>query len=435
MLYTNPNIKKHILIPFIAQLILVLYLAIGQLYATNQFNEAATSLKISISGCVVVGYCIDIESSIAATSTIVLDLDNSGSYEPSGLDITINNVQLKIGKNCIPWDGYTGKGVAINKAINANVMCTTNSETIIQALQIYPICAPTAKDSKDSTSQNVPLVVSNTKLRRDVSFINTDPDIEKALVFTPFINFVTSKGGKINMDTLGRYTYIPPKNFIGFDEFTYTVCSSVYKELCGSAVVKIKVLSSGFETPTANKDYYTTKQNLEKSANVTDNDVGARICKASVANATTATGGKISMNTNGAFNYNPPTDFVGLDSFNYQLCNAIVPELCVSAWVFITVILQKEIIVPSGFTPNNDGVNDFFEIQNIEQYENEVKIFNRWGNIVYKANNYDNKEVKWEAKSGSDAVLKTDLPEGTYFYLIDLKDGKPPKTGYIMVIK
>ena len=351
-------------------------------------------------------------------------------YEKLGLDLLINNAALKIGTNCIAWDGYNGKRAKISKSTAANIMCVIGTDTIKQAVLIYPLCAPTANADKDSTSQNIPLVVKITRLLINDSYIGTNPIVFKALS-----NVASVKGGKVSMDTLGRYTYTPPKNFIGLDEFTYTICYADYDDLCGSAIVKIKVLSSGFEAPTANKDSYTTKQNLEKSANVTDNDVGARLCKATVGSAITASGGKISMNTNGAFNYSPLTDFIGLDSFNYQLCNAIVPELCTTCWVFITVILQKAIIIPSGFTPNNDGVNEFFEIQNIEQYENEVKIFNRWGNTVYQANNYDNKDIRWEAKASSGAVMKTDVPEGTYYYWIDLKDGNVPKTGFVMVIK
>ncbi len=59
------------------------------------------------------------------------------------------------------------------------------------------------------------------------------------------------------------------------------------------------------------------------------------------------------------------------------------------------------------FTPNGDGVNDVFEIKNIEKYpESELKIFNRWGEEVYKNIGYKN---DWDGLG---------TPDGTYFYLL-----------------
>ena len=62
------------------------------------------------------------------------------------------------------------------------------------------------------------------------------------------------------------------------------------------------------------------------------------------------------------------------------------------------------------FTPNGDGNNDFFYIKNITSFpENNVRIYNRWGNKVYDESGYNNASVKFEG---------TDLPDGTYFYII-----------------
>ncbi|MDD4575178.1 MAG: gliding motility-associated C-terminal domain-containing protein [Bacteroidales bacterium] len=64
-----------------------------------------------------------------------------------------------------------------------------------------------------------------------------------------------------------------------------------------------------------------------------------------------------------------------------------------------------EIIIPNIFTPNDDGTNDFFVIDGIEVLENCVlKIFNRWGRLVYKSDNYKN---DWDGKG---------MAEGVYYY-------------------
>lgn len=79
-------------------------------------------------------------------------------------------------------------------------------------------------------------------------------------------------------------------------------------------------------------------------------------------------------------------------------------------------------------TPNADGLNEYFVIENIEQYANNtVQIFNRWGKEVYTGDGYNNGSVKF---TGSD------LPEGTYYYIINLnQEGKGPLTGTVSIYK
>lgn len=89
------------------------------------------------------------------------------------------------------------------------------------------------------------------------------------------------------------------------------------------------------------------------------------------------------------------------------------------------------IVVVSGFSPNGDGIYDFFVIGNIEYYpNNNVQIFNRWGNKVFEAKNYLN---TWDgiATEGGGSKL---LPAGPYFYVIELNEpGIKPITGWIYI--
>ena len=77
------------------------------------------------------------------------------------------------------------------------------------------------------------------------------------------------------------------------------------------------------------------------------------------------------------------------------------------------------VVVPNVITPNNDGVNDVFTIENIETWTStrSVKIFNRWGRLVYETATYDN-STPWEGKDQSGKVLA----DGVYFYIIELYD-------------
>lgn len=80
-------------------------------------------------------------------------------------------------------------------------------------------------------------------------------------------------------------------------------------------------------------------------------------------------------------------------------------------------------------TPNGDGSNDYFYIKNIEAFpNNEITIYNRWGNIVYQTKGYDN---KWDGTHRG-----KELPVGNYYYIINLNDSdNTSNTGYITILR
>ena len=124
--------------------------------------------------------------------------------------------------------------------------------------------------------------------------------------------------------------------------------------------------------------------------------------------------------------YTPEGNFVGTDQFTYQICS----EGCTCATGVVTVnvggnIDREDCFVPSIFTPNGDGVNDFFVIPCllVDNANTSVSVYNRWGDEVFSAAPYNN---DWRGTFNGD-----DLPVGTYFYAVDFGDGRPVKTGYI----
>lgn len=78
-------------------------------------------------------------------------------------------------------------------------------------------------------------------------------------------------------------------------------------------------------------------------------------------------------------------------------------------------------------TPNGDGVNDAWYIENLygPWLDNKVAIFNRWGAEVWKGNNYDNTEVVWRGN----AADGTALPDGTYYFTLECEVNN--QSGYI----
>ena len=94
-----------------------------------------------------------------------------------------------------------------------------------------------------------------------------------------------------------------------------------------------------------------------------------------------------------------------------------------------------ELITSEGFSPNGDGIGDTWHVEGIFDYPNHhLVIYNRWGNKVYEAAPYKN---DWGGKSYFGNAFGGDkLPEGTYFYVIDLGvDGRKPLKGFIQLKK
>lgn len=98
---------------------------------------------------------------------------------------------------------------------------------------------------------------------------------------------------------------------------------------------------------------------------------------------------------------------------------------------------DQPIVIYDVITPNNDGVNDSWIIDNFsaERYpDNEVVIFNRWGDEVYRAAPYDNEWIGQLLETGRI------VPDGTYFYILKLNESTEPfvnqkqvHQGYIVI--
>lgn len=94
----------------------------------------------------------------------------------------------------------------------------------------------------------------------------------------------------------------------------------------------------------------------------------------------------------------------------------------------VNVIVAGFPKIPNTFTPNNDGVNDAWNIEYLETYVNaKVSIYNRYGNEVFSSFGYLN---PWDGKSNGKEV-----PVGVYYYVIDPRNGSNVFTGSVTVIR
>ncbi|MFB9294493.1 gliding motility-associated C-terminal domain-containing protein [Persicitalea jodogahamensis] len=94
----------------------------------------------------------------------------------------------------------------------------------------------------------------------------------------------------------------------------------------------------------------------------------------------------------------------------------------------IVIEVLPPVKIPNGFTPNGDGTNDTWEIENSAAYlDCEVEIFNRWGNRVFSSKGYDK---DWGGQFNNE-----DLPAATYYYVIKLHPDLPVKSGSVTIFR
>jgi len=100
-----------------------------------------------------------------------------------------------------------------------------------------------------------------------------------------------------------------------------------------------------------------------------------------------------------------------------------------------SVTFDIPLLVPTTITPNNDGKNDDFYIQNIQAYNNiSIEIYTRWGDLIFQYKGTGNAYL--DAKNRWNGTRKgKDLPMGAYVYIIILGDGSEHLTGTVTIIR
>lgn len=113
---------------------------------------------------------------------------------------------------------------------------------------------------------------------------------------------------------------------------------------------------------------------------------------------------------------------VGENKFVWMVSDGVCPAA--SDDIIITV---EDLFIPQAVTPNDDGKNDYFELHSLDEVTCDLKVFNRWGQIIYENSDYQN---EWYGQNQNGDQLEND----TYFYVI-LIDDYLEYNGYVVLKK
>ncbi|MEZ4885247.1 MAG: Ig-like domain-containing protein [Chitinophagales bacterium] len=345
--------------------------------------------------------------------------------------------------NCVVYDpdvDFTG-----NDSFTVDV-CDPNSTCIPVNINIAvtPVPdPPIAVNDTVSTLINTPIVI-------EVLENDSDPDGDVitgvVIIDGPFVNGATATVdfGLLNVN------YTPSTDFVGTDSFQYLITDPTGRT--DTAWVFITIDSTSTNPPiegevVAMDDATTTTESVDVVIPVLENDflpadslvtsIDIRIVQPALSG--TALEGDTSVL------YMPDLDFVGIDSFRYELCVTFINDSVACDTALVVVNVESNNCLPkfaNAFSPNNDGINDLFLIEGSEACFNEefpssLMIFNRWGDVVYQVDNYDN-TAAWD---GTWQESSKDVPDGTYFYvfsyqLFETETVVPRnKTGFVEVCR
>tara|TARA_Y100000589_G_scaffold153596_1_gene146311 strand:+ start:230 stop:2254 length:2025 start_codon:yes stop_codon:yes gene_type:complete len=129
-----------------------------------------------------------------------------------------------------------------------------------------------------------------------------------------------------------------------------------------------------------------------------------------------------------SMNFDIPTDV----PFDYNFIIDVSDD-CSNEFSQEININVLDCFVPNVFTPNNDGVNDYWFIDVGDDVKNvRVKVYNRWGQLIYTSTHYElcDEETGEYCWNGKDMSENEYCPNGIYYYTVELKDGRNHKGSF-----
>ncbi|WP_157632549.1 tandem-95 repeat protein, partial [Cochleicola gelatinilyticus] len=208
------------------------------------------------------------------------------------------------------------------------VVCDTATVTVT----VDPINdGPVVEDDVVSTEEDTPLVIDVT---------NNDTDIDGAIDPATVTIVIPPTNGTVTVDPItGEVTYTPNPDFVGTDTFEYNVCDDGTPVICDTATVTVTVdpVNDG---PVVEDDTATTNEDVPVVIDVTNNDtdLDGAIDPTTVTIVTLPTNGTVTIDPiTGEVTYTPDPNFVGTDTFEYNVCDDGTPVICDTATVTVTV--------------------------------------------------------------------------------------------------
>ncbi|MDO6745277.1 Ig-like domain-containing protein, partial [Tenacibaculum soleae] len=365
---------------------------------SNGATDVSVSTNLSWSSiATATGYKVSIGSSSGASDVVNNeDVGNVLTYNPS-TDFSSNTT-------------YYVTIVAYNSAGDATGCLETSFTT--ETVVVIPSCTELTTPSNGATDVSVSTNLSWSS-------------ITTATGYKVSIGSSSGASDVVNNEDVGNVlTYNPSTDFLS--NITYYVTIVAYN----SAGDATGCVETSFITETVVVIPSCTELTTPSNG-ATDVSVSTNLSWSSI---TTATGYKVSIGTSSGatdvvnnedvgnvLTYNPSIDFLSNTTY-YVTITAYNSAGDAAGCLETSFTTEKRDDIKYGFSPDGDGINEYWEIKGIEQYpKNVVSVYNRWGDMVFEIKGYDNNLRVFRGEANKKKVLGAGtLPSGTYFFNIQI---------------
>lgn len=289
--------------------------------------------------------------------------------------------------------------------------CDTATVTV-QVMQGSANMIDAVDDTYTATSEQEGMISGSNVLSNDTVNESVATLMDVILTSTPTEALMVNEDGSVS---------VVPGTMPGTYTISYTICDIMDVDNCDTAIVTVEVTQGEDNVIDAVDDSYNAGigGGLIPNSNVLLNDTlnDAPVSLSDVILSSTPTN-QLTVNEDGSVTVSSGTQ-PGTYTIEYTICEAGNPDNCDTATVQVVV---EAIEVNQMLTPNGDLKNDFLFIRGTEYIKSStIKIFNRWGTMVFEANNYDNINNVFDGRvRGKSAISVNDyLPAGIYFYIFN----------------
>ncbi|MCZ8190879.1 MAG: Ig-like domain-containing protein [Microcystis sp. LE19-338.1B] len=274
----------------------------------------------------------------SSNGNLTLNSDGSFSYTPN--------------TDFIGTDSFTYR--ANDGTVNSNNLATVSINVL--AGNTSPVANPDSYnlDEDNTLTINAPGVKGN------------DTDAENDSLTVNLVSSVTK--GILTLNPNGSFNYTPNTGFVGTDSFTYQVNDGLADSNITTVTLTVNPIN---DAPIANPDSYNTLRNTTlniPAAGVLNNDTDAENEPLTAVIETNPSNGNLTLNSDGSFSYTPNTDFVGTDSFTYQVNDGLADSNITTAILHIFNPVPIT-VPPSGGTTQGTEQNDYLDASNQLGYQ------------------------------------------------------------------
>ncbi len=277
------------------------------------------------------------------------------------------------------------------------------------------------------------VAITNENTAVDIDILKNDFDIDNSILPSSIVIASNPAHGNVTVHASGLVTYSPETGFIGVDVFSYTIQDEKgLKSLPAS--VTVTVIEVVNKAPIAVDDAIENSSlspiTIDVLANDYDEDNNHRdLILISVTNPSL---GSVII-SDGKVIYTPGGMVNSTVTFSYTIQDP--SGLTGEATITIENSFPP-LLVSEGFSPNNDTNNDTWYIQGIEYYPNNtVKVFDRWGFLVYQKQNYENASAPWDGRGNAAQHSGKLLDQGTYYYILEPGGELKTMNGYVVIVR